>query len=88
MGEIASNNIIFCGEKYRVPAPNMIALEKQTYRHVGQMMAVSLIHGGPAPTFLAPSVISYIIKGIQGAEPDIQEVPNTHVRKKLEEVCG
>ena len=62
----------------------MTALEKQTYCYVGKMVAVSLIHGGPAPTFLAPSVVDYVIKGIQGADPEVKEVPNLQVRSKLE----
>ena len=88
MEEIASNNSLFSGaDEHRVPAQNMSAFEKQTYRYIGQMIAVSLIHGGPAPTFLAPSVVGYILKGIRGADPQVKEVPNLHVRQKLEEVC-
>ena len=86
MGEIASNNSLFSGDVHRVPVQNMSALENQTYYYIGQMMAVSLIHGGPAPTFLAPSVVDYIIKGIRGADPQVKEVPNLHVRSKLNEV--
>ena len=65
MREIATNNSLFSGEETcRVPLPNMSALERQVYRHVGEMMAVSLVHGGPAPTFFAPSVVDYIVHGI------------------------
>ena len=85
--EITSNNSLFCGEdENRVPLPNVAALEKELYRYVGQMIAVSLVHGGPAPTFFAPSVIDYFIKGIKGTNPRIGEVPSTHIRRKLEEV--
>ena len=85
MGEIASNNSLLSGDdKCRVPVPNMTVLEKQTYCYVGKMVAVSLIHGGPAPTFLAPSVVDYVIKGIRGADPEVKEVPNLQVRSKLE----
>ena len=87
MGEIASNNSLFSGDdKHRVPIPNMSALEKETYCYVGQMIAVSIIHGGPAPTFLAPSIVDYILKGIRGVNPEVKEVPNVQVRNKLEEV--
>ena len=87
MGEIASNNSLFSGnDKYRVPVHNMTAVEKQTYCYIGQMMAMSLIHGGPAPTFLAPSVVDCVIIGIRGADPDVKEVPNLQVRSKLEVV--
>ena len=52
MGEIAANNSLFCGqEDCRVPLLNMVGLEKLTFKHIGEMMAVSIIHGGPAPNF-------------------------------------
>ena len=66
MGEIATNNSLFCGlEDCRVPLPNMVGLEKLTYKHVGEMMAVSIIHGGPAPNFMAKSVVDYLLYGIE-----------------------
>ena len=53
MGAIATNNCLFHGEEdCRVPVPNVTALEKCTYQYVGEMIAVSLIHGGPSPTFM------------------------------------
>ena len=63
----------------------MSALEKETYRYVGQMIAVSIIHGGLAPTFLAPSIVHYILKGIRRANPEVKEVPSVQVINKLEE---
>ena len=87
MGEIATNNSIFNGlEDCRVPAPNMAALQHNTYKHVGQMMAVSLIHGGPAPTFLAPSVVDYFVRGIKYVKASPEEVPIPTVKQKLIEV--
>ncbi len=44
----ATFNSLFCGgEDCRVPTPNMMELEKGTYQHAREMLAVSLIHGGP-----------------------------------------
>ena len=87
MGEIAANNSLFCGEEnYRVPLPNMGALEKHTYKHVGEMIAVSLIHGGPAPTFFAPSMVDYIVHGIRKVKACIDEVPNPRIKNKLHKV--
>ena len=84
MGEIVNNNALFGGDEFcRVPLPSMTALEKGTYRYV---VAVSLIHGGPAPTFFATSVVEYIIRGIKGVDPTIDEVPNCTIRCRLEEV--
>ena len=61
MGEIATNNSLFCGEEnQRIPLHNMSALERQVYQHVGEMIALSLVCGGPAPTFFASCAIDYI----------------------------
>ena len=87
MGEIAANNSLFSGkEDCRVPLPNMSALERQTYKHIGQMMSMSLLHGGPAPTFFAPSVVDYVVHGIKKVKPTVDEVPNPTIRTKLWEV--
>ena len=87
MGAIASNNCLFQGrEDCRVPTPNVTALEKRTYQHVGEMISVSLIHGGPSPTFFAPSVVDYIVHGMTKVTATIGEVPDDNIRRKLDEV--
>lgn len=87
MGEIATNNSLFCGqEDCRVPLPNMLGLEKLTFKHIGEMIAVSIIHGGPAPNFLAQSVVDYLLYGIRKVRTTIEEVPCATMRTKLYEV--
>ena len=88
MGSIAMNNMLFQGEStLRVPTCNVAGLENKLYERIGEMISVSLIHGGPAPTFFAPSMVDYIVYGsINKVNPSVNEVPNVHIRKKLEEV--
>ena len=90
MGAIATNNSLFnCVKDCRVPAPNMAAFQRNTYKHIGQMMAVSLIHGGPVPTFLAPSVVDYFVRGVKYVKASPEEVPIPTIKQKLmEEVRG
>ena len=53
ISSISHNNNLFCGdEASRVPRLNMTELEKKTYYYVGMMLALSLVHGGPAPHLL------------------------------------
>ena len=53
MGSIAMNNMLFQGEStLRVPTCNVAGLENKLYERIGEVISVSLIHGGPAPTFL------------------------------------
>ena len=52
LSEIAQNNILFCGKAMaRIPKHNMVELSKQTYKCIGAILAVSTVHGGPAPEF-------------------------------------
>ena len=61
----------------------MVGLEKLTYKHIGEMMAVSIIHGGPAPNFLAPSVVLFAMGKVRAT---VEEVPCATMRTKLYKV--
>ena len=59
---ISQNNNLFCGEEgNRVPQLNAVELKKKTYMKVGEMLATSLVHGGPAPHFFSEAVSDYIL---------------------------
>lgn len=44
------------------PTESMISLTGGDFRVAGEIMAMSVIQGGPAPNFLAPVVFSYLSK--------------------------
>ena len=50
------------------------------------MIAVSLIHGGPSPTFFAPSIVDYMVYGMQKVKPSVDEIPCKNIQRKLKEV--
>jgi hypothetical protein len=53
LGSIISNNSLFCGHvNSRSLRHNVIELNKKTYFYVGQILSITLVHGGPAPFFL------------------------------------
>ena len=57
---IARKNSLFCGKEHsRVPMHSVMELERQTFVHVGNIIALSLLYGGPAPSFLSPAVADY-----------------------------
>ena len=61
---IASNNSLFQGELHRrVPRPNLSELNKKSFYYVGCCIALTLLHGGPNPSFFAPSVAKYLASG-------------------------
>ena len=69
-----------------MPLPNMVGLEKLTFKHIGEMMAVSIIHEGPAPNFLAQSVVDYLLYGMGRVRATIEEVPCATMRTNLYKV--
>lgn len=80
---IASNNMLFTGdETARVPTHNIIQLQNKTYQHVGEMLAVTIVHGGPAPAFFSPAVANYILYG----QCDKVKATIVTIRERLEKV--
>lgn len=50
MKDAVSNNSLFQGpEDSRSPAHNVIELKKGTYKFLGEIFALSIVHGGPGP---------------------------------------
>ncbi len=45
------------------PSNNMFAVVSKEYRYAGETMALSLVHGGPAPNWLEPWIYSYMASG-------------------------
>ena len=79
---------LFMSEHYPVTLMNTQhdELEKRTYQHMGEMIAVSLIHGGPAPSFFASTVVEYTVYGLKKVKASVFEVPYSDIVKKLKEV--
>ena len=64
-----------------VPRHCVMELDKNTYFKVGKLFALSLMHGGPGPTFLAPSVINYMIDG--STKADVLDIPEKSIQNSL-----
>ena len=87
MSAIGRHNGFFTGEDFnRMPSPNLPGIRRQTYKHIGEMFAVSLIYGGPPPTFLSPSAVTYIVHGLTKVNAAVDEVPDPSIRTKLKQV--
>ena len=84
--EIANKNNLFEGNDGRVPRPNVLELEKKTYLYVGQMIAVSLLHGGPAPSFFSKAVADYFAFVQSGVSPSRDDVPDISVQNSIQKV--
>ncbi|CAB4012714.1 G2 M phase-specific E3 ubiquitin- ligase-like isoform X1 [Paramuricea clavata] len=60
-----------CGKS---PHENIIAVSNGHFRVAGELMAASIVQGGPAPDFMAPWVYDYISAGIKGVTVDQEKV--------------
>ena len=88
VSSISQNNNLFCSaEGGRVPRLNVTEFEKKTYYYIGMMLALSLVHGGPAPHFFTDAVADYIVYGMSKVRATPADVPDKVIRQKLLQVC-
>ena len=85
--EIFTKGTIFQGkENARIPIHNVLELKKQTFKYIGNMLAASLLNGGPAPTFFADFVADYLVYGLEHVKVNIRDVLNDKMKEKLTKV--
>ena len=84
ISSIARNNSPFAGdETHRVPAHNVMQVEKNTYYYVGVMLTISIVHGGPAPSFFSGAVADFLLRGLGKTQPTVYDVPDLGLQQKL-----
>ena len=87
MGTLVGNNSLFCGDvNARLLRHNLIELNKKTFFHVGQVLALSLIHGGPSPSFFAEPVADYIMHGLKKVKACVTDVQDDVIKQSLQKV--
>ena len=52
------------------PVVNMAALANEEFKVAGEIMASSVVQGGPAPSFLSTSSFAYIVHGVSSIKAD------------------
>ena len=86
--EIAGNNTLFEGEQGRSPSPNLVEVDKNTFVHVGKIVALSLVHGGPAPSFFTKAAVDYLLHGLSGVVATPKDVTDAVALKAITKVCA
>ena len=65
MNAIRKNNSLLDGPLTTcVVRHNTTALQNELYLCIGKMITLSIVHGGPGPSFFAESVVDYIFNGL------------------------
>lgn len=60
------------------------ALREDRYYTAGRAIAVSLVHGGPPPNFLSPTVFSVLVDG--SAKPVLEDIADMKLLEKVKKV--
>ena len=85
--EVVSNNSLFLGPEYsHSPSHNITELKKGTFRLVGEMLALSIIHRGPGPQCLSRPVVDYLTYGIHKVHGTVDDIQDPEMREKVRKV--
>ncbi|XP_019862007.1 PREDICTED: G2/M phase-specific E3 ubiquitin-protein ligase-like [Amphimedon queenslandica] len=88
MKDAVSNNSLFQGpEDSRSPAHNVIELKKSTYKFLGEIFALSIVHGGPGPQCLSHPVANYLTYGIHKINGTIEDILDYATREKTRKLA-
>ena len=65
--KIQKNNSLLDGspEFGQVVRHNTIALQEGLFLFMGKLFAMSIVHGGPSPTFFARSIVEYLLEDLR-----------------------
>ena len=72
----------------RVPYDSTLAMTSGHFRIAGEIMAPSIVQGGPAPDFLAEWVYKYLSSGIEGIMVDESKIEDQSVRQLITRVSN
>ena len=72
----------------KVCTSNPLLVTKETYYHAGQMVATSLIQGGPGLKCLSPAMYAYFCGDVQMCRSllDVEDIPGGEVKQKVRKV--
>ncbi|KAI2650691.1 G2/M phase-specific E3 ubiquitin-protein ligase [Labeo rohita] len=78
---------IFEGQEHqRNLALDSTALREDRYYIAGLAIAVSLVHGGPSPGFLSPTLFTCLVNGLESANPTLDDIADTDLYEKIKKI--
>ena len=67
----------------RVPCDSTMAMTSGHFRIAGEILAASLVQGGPTPGFFAEWVFKYLLSGIESIMVDESKIKDDSVRQLI-----
>ena len=75
---------LFCGsEREKCLSINSNYLNNDSYFHAGQLIAMSIVHGGPGPRCFSQSLYDALTIGVQRASVDVEDVYDFELQGSL-----
>lgn len=62
-------------------------MDSDDYYTAGVVLALSVVHGGPAPRFLSRELFMALINGPDTISVSVDKLPDSDISRQLKEVC-
>ncbi|KFP02473.1 G2/M phase-specific E3 ubiquitin-protein ligase, partial [Calypte anna] len=77
------NSSLFEGSSAKNLSLDFQAVKENLYFEAGKMIAVSLVHGGPAPGFFSKTLFNCLVYGPENVKPDLEDVADVDVAQTI-----
>ena len=64
-----------------MPVASTLALTQELFKYAGELMAISIVQGGPAPNFLSPVIYDVIAKGLSKAVYSLDMIEESNLKE-------
>ena len=64
-----------------MPVASTLALTQELFKYAGELMAISIVQGGPAPNFLSPVIYDAIAKGLSKAVYSLDMIEESNLKE-------
>ena len=61
--------------------------QDELYLFVGKAIALSILSGGPGPSFFADAVVDYLFAGVSAVQAKIEDIPDESIQQQVSKVC-
>jgi hypothetical protein len=76
----------YCNLSGKVPDDSTVAMTNGHFKVAGEIMATSIVQGGPAPDFITDWVYKYLSSGIDGITVDESKIQDQSVTQLINKV--
>ncbi|KAF7251753.1 G2/M phase-specific E3 ubiquitin-protein ligase [Varanus komodoensis] len=80
------NSSLFEGSLSKNLSFDSQALKDNLYYEAGKMIAVSLVHGGPSPSFFSKTLFNCLVYGTENVKPTVEDVADADVLQTIEKI--